>query len=83
MYKEKETGRIMYIEDKSGGLEGPGRIGRVLFSKTGKTIYYDGRKLQSLKGGYKVNYYDVETGEKFLHVFPGCVFSPHCVILIS
>lgn len=28
--------RVMYIEDKSGGLEGPARIGRVYFSKTGK-----------------------------------------------
>ena len=26
----------MYIEDKSNGLEGPGRIGRVTISKTGK-----------------------------------------------
>jgi hypothetical protein len=27
--------RIMYIEDKFGGLSGPGRIGRVRFSQTG------------------------------------------------
>lgn len=32
--------RIMYIEDKSAGLTGPARIGRVNFSKTGRTIYY-------------------------------------------
>jgi hypothetical protein len=42
--------RIMYIEDKSGGLIGPARIGRVTFSKTGRTIYYRGRSFQSLKG---------------------------------
>jgi hypothetical protein len=58
--------RIMYIEDKSGGLVGPARIGRVTFSKTGRTIYYRGRSFQSLKGqGFKANFYDVQTGERF------------------
>jgi hypothetical protein len=58
--------RIMYIEDKSAGLEGPGRIGLVHFSKTGRTLYYAGRSFQSLKGyGYKANYFDVATGEHF------------------
>lgn len=58
--------RIMYIEDKSGGLIGPARIGRVTFSKTARTIYYRGRSFQSLKGlGFKANYYDVETGDHF------------------
>ena len=56
----------MYIEDKSGGLTGPARIGRVTFSKTGRTIYYGGRSFQSLKGlGFKANYYDVETGDHY------------------
>lgn len=56
----------MYIEDKSGGIIGDGRIGRVSFSKTGCTIYYRGRSFQSLKGaGFKANYYDVETGAEF------------------
>ena len=56
----------MYIEDKSGGLIGPARIGRVTFSKTGRTIYYRGRSFQSLKGlGFKANYYDLETGDHF------------------
>jgi hypothetical protein len=58
--------RIMYIEDKSNGLSGPGRIGRVRFSKSGKSIYYAGRTLQTLAGcGYKANYFDVETGAEF------------------
>jgi len=53
----------MYIEDKGGGLAGSARIGRVTFSKTGRTIYYRGKSFQSLKGaGFKANYYDVETG---------------------
>ena len=56
----------MYIEDKSGGLIGAARIGRVTFSKTGRTIYYQGRSFQSLKGlGFKANFYDVETGDHF------------------
>lgn len=58
--------RIMYIEDKSGGLTGPCRIGRVSFSKTGATLYYGGRSFKSLKGcGYKANYFDEATGEQF------------------
>ena len=58
--------RIMYIEDKSGGLEGPGRIGRVRFSQTGRSVYYGGRTFQTLRGsGFKANYFDVETGAEF------------------
>lgn len=58
--------RIMYIERKSDGLSGPARIGRVTFSQTGKTISYNGHTLQSLRGrGFKVNYFDVDTGEEY------------------
>ena len=58
--------RIMYIEDKSRGSSGPARIGRVTFSKTGRSVYYCGRTFQSLKGrGFKSNYFDVLTGEQF------------------
>src|SRR5579862_449927 len=58
--------RIMYIEKKSDGLQGPGRIGRVCFSKTGKSIYYGGRTLQRLGGqGFKANYFDADTREEF------------------
>ena len=58
--------RIMYIENKSGSLNGPARIGRVTYSKTGKSVSYGGRTFQSLKGsGFKANYFDVETGERF------------------
>jgi hypothetical protein len=58
--------RIMYIESKADDITGPGRIGRVTFSKTGKSIYYRGRMFQSLKGiGFKANYFDAETGEQF------------------
>ncbi len=58
--------RIMYIESKAGGLTGPARIGRVTFSKSGATLYYRGKAFRSLKGdGFKSNYYDVETGERY------------------
>ncbi len=58
--------RIMYIENKSGSLKGSARIGRVSYSKTGKSISYEERTFQSLKGsGFKSNYFDVETGEHY------------------
>ena|SRR5438093_1560901 len=58
--------RIMYIEDKSGGLNGPARIGRVTFSKSGRSIHYGGRTFHPLGGaGYKANYADAETGDHF------------------
>jgi hypothetical protein len=56
----------MYIESKATGLTGEARIGRVSFSKTGRTLYYRGRAFQSLRGsGFKANYYDVATGEEY------------------
>jgi hypothetical protein len=58
--------RIMYIESKAEGLNGPARIGRVTFNRTGRTLYYSGRSFQSLKGrGFKANYYDTETGAEY------------------
>ena len=57
--------RIMYIEDKSGGMVGPARIGRVTYSKTGKSLTYRGREFGSLKGtGFKANYGD-ESGAQY------------------
>ena len=56
----------MYIEYKGDGIEGPARIGRITFSKTGKTLYYRGRRFASLVGqGFKANYIDEETGEHY------------------
>ena len=58
--------RIMYIERKAGNLTGTARIGRVAFSKTGKTLYYGGKEFQSLKGnGFKANFYDLSTSEDY------------------
>ena len=56
----------MYIESKANGLTGPARIGRVTYSKTGRTLYYRGEAFRSLKGaGFKANYFKVETGEEY------------------
>jgi hypothetical protein len=62
----QDRSRIMYIEDKSEGLDGPARIGRVYFSRTGKSLTYRGQTFQSLAGGgAKANYFDVETGDHY------------------
>jgi hypothetical protein len=58
--------RIMYMEDKSEGLNGAARIGRVTLSKSGRSVHYDGRTYQRLGGqGFKANYFDTETGAHF------------------
>lgn len=58
--------RIMYIEYKGDGIVGPARIGRVTFSKTGRSLYYQGRRFATLAGsGFKANYFDTETGEHY------------------
>lgn len=58
--------RIMYIEPGGGFARDGGRIGRVNYSKTMRSVYYDGRCYESLKGsGYKENFFDIETGERY------------------
>lgn len=58
--------RIMYVEYKGmSGLAGTARITRLKFSQTGKSVYYGERMLQADKGGYKYNYVDAETGERY------------------
>jgi hypothetical protein len=58
--------RIMYNESKADGLNGPARIGRVTFSKSGRTIYYRGRSLYRIDGGgFKSNYFDEKTGDHY------------------
>jgi hypothetical protein len=58
--------RIVYIENKGEGINGPARIGRVTFSKSGKSLYYQGRRFHPLSGrGFKANYSDCETHEHY------------------
>ena len=61
-----KTRRLMYVENKSeAGDRGEARIGWVTFSKTGRSIYYDDRCLQCIKGGGAGNYFDAETGDEY------------------
>ena len=58
--------RIMYMEDKTDGLNGAARIGRVTLSKSGQSLHYAGRTFQRLGGhGFKANYFDVESDDHF------------------
>jgi hypothetical protein len=61
---------LKYIELKSGHSDnGPAWIGYVTLSKTGRTLYFNGRGLMKLKGQRRGesggNYIDMETGESF------------------
>jgi len=61
---------LRYIELKSGYSDnGPAWIGYVTPSKTGRTIYFNGRALAKLKGQRRDesggNYCDMETGESY------------------
>ncbi|UFH33522.1 hypothetical protein LNP04_07385 [Chryseobacterium sp. C-71] len=58
--------KIMYLENKSSGHNGLAWIGFVEFSKTGQTIYFDGKALKKLKNpGINANHFDIETGEEY------------------
>ena len=54
----------MYIERKAGSVTGDARIGRVTFSKTLRTIYYDGKEFIKVKG-YKYNCIEIEAEEEY------------------
>jgi len=58
---------IKYLELKTGFSDnGPAWIGLVSFSKSGKTIYFDGKAFQSLNGtGINGNYFDLESGNEY------------------
>jgi len=58
---------LKYIELKSGFADnGTAWIGLVSFSKSGRTIYFDGKAFQSLNGmGISGNYFDLESGEEY------------------
>jgi len=65
-FVEHSLGGVAWRDSFGVNLTGPARIGRVTYSKTGATIYYQGHSLQSLKGrGFKSHYLDIESGEHF------------------
>jgi hypothetical protein len=65
------SGKLLkYVELKSGYSDnGPAWIGYVIPSKTGRTLYFNGRGLMRLKGQRRAesggNYVDMSTGESF------------------
>src|SRR5438105_14235879 len=57
---------IMWIERKTDGLVGPARIGRVTYSKSGRSLSYGEQRFESLKRkGFKANYLDLATGDQY------------------
>ncbi len=57
--------RLMYVEYKGHALAGPGRIGWVEITRTQRSYRYGGKLLMKVKGGYKYNCIDAETGEHY------------------
>lgn len=58
---------LKYIELKSGfGDNGPAWIGMVEFSKSRRTVYFNGKALKNSKAqGIAGNYYDIENGDEY------------------
>ena len=59
--------QILYVEQKTGFNDnGPAWIGRGVFSRSGRTIYFNDRAFRhSIGGGISGNYFDVETGDEY------------------
>ena len=60
------TSRIMYIEFKGPGIVGPGRIARVRFNRTKRTIFYKDQIFRRIVGGgFKANYIEESSGDPY------------------
>lgn len=59
--------RLIYVELKTGQSDNaPAWIGIAGSSKTGATIYSNGKAFRSLKGtGISANFFDIETGDEY------------------
>lgn len=59
--------QIIYVELKSGYSDnGPAWIGKCSRSKSGRTIYFNGKAFRSSGGqGVQGNYFDIETGDAY------------------
>jgi hypothetical protein len=62
--EERESAGFKWTELSEGELTGPGRIGRVTFNRTGKTLYYSGKTFHKAEG-FKSNYVCEETAERY------------------
>lgn len=58
---------LRYIELKSDHNDrGPAWIARVEFSRSGRTVYFNGKALKrEVRGGTSGNHYDLETGKEY------------------
>ncbi len=57
--------QIMYMEYKGDDIVGPARIGRVTFTKTGKSVDYKGRRFTTLRGrGFNREHYWISGRKK-------------------
>jgi len=57
--------RLMYIELKTGhNNNGPAWIGKVNFSKTATTIYFNNKAFKKAQG-VSGNYFDIENGDEY------------------
>jgi hypothetical protein len=58
---------LKYIELKSGfGDTGPAWIGMAEFSKSGRTVYFNGKALKNSNAqGIAGNFYDIENGDEY------------------
>lgn len=58
---------LIYVDLKTGYNDnGPAWIGFAGYSKTGATLYFNGKAFKSLKGlGISANYYEVETDHQY------------------
>jgi hypothetical protein len=58
---------IIYVELKSGfSDDGPAWIGPAGYSKSGATVYFNGKAFKSLKGsGVGANCFDIESGDEY------------------
>jgi len=59
--------QLRYIEKCTGAdHDGPAWIAYVLTSRSGRTIYFDGRALRAARGvGGSASHFDLETGEAY------------------
>ncbi|HEX5717014.1 MAG TPA: hypothetical protein VF179_12695 [Thermoanaerobaculia bacterium] len=57
---------LRYIELKTGyNDDGPAWIGRVRLSKSGQTVYFNGKAFKRGSAGASGNHYDLETGDSY------------------
>ena len=58
---------LKYIELKTGYSDnGPAWVARVRLSKSGRTVYFNGKALKrAVRGGVEGNHYDIDTGEEY------------------